>query len=124
VPAPRSSCTTVIAFAARGTLSPVRCTFTDAARQQPSRDWPGHPGSGAAGLDTSRAAGQREPGQGSHDGWLSGWLSRDWSGRGGPDGGWSGGGRPDGGWPDGGWPDGGWPDGGWPGQHGGWPGGR
>jgi hypothetical protein len=111
VPEPRSSCTTVITFAARGTLRPVRCTFTDAARRQRSRDWPGrHPGFGAAGPDTSRAAGQREPGQGSHDGWLSG----SWSGRGWPDRGWSGGG----------WPDGGWPDGGWSGQHGGWPGGR
>lgn len=114
VPEPRSSCTTVIAFVARGTLSPVRCTFTDAARQQRSRDWAGHPGSGAAGPGTSRAAGQQGPAQGSHDGWLSGWRSRGWSG-----GGWS-----RGGWSGGNWPDGGWPGSGWSGQHDGWPGGR
>jgi hypothetical protein len=124
VPEPRSSCTTVIAFVAGGTLSPVRCTFTDAARQQRSRDWPGHLGSGAAGPDTSRAAGQPGSGQGSHDGWLSGWLSRGWSGGGRSGGSWSGGSWSGGSWSGGSWPGGSWPGGGWSGQHDGWPGGR
>ena len=85
VPEPRSSCTTVIAFIAGDSLSPVRCRFTDAARHQRGRDGSGHPGYGAAGQDTRRAGGQPGSGQGGHDDWLSGWLSRGWSG-----GGWSG----------------------------------
>ena len=114
VPEPRSSCTTVIAFTARGTLSaPVRCTFTDAVRQERSRDGAGHSRSAAAGLDSDRTDGQLRLGRSSHLGWpaswLSGWLSR----------GWPGGGRPGGGWPGGGWS-----GGGRSGQHGGWPGGR
>jgi hypothetical protein len=103
VPEPRSSCTTVIAFIARGTLSPVRCTVTDVARQQHSRHWSGHPGSGAAGQASGRTHGQLRAGQSDHDGWLRSWL---------------------GGWESQGWSGGGWSGGGWSGQHGGWPGGR
>ncbi len=101
--------TELIAFTARGTTSsPVRSTFTDAARL-PHRGVSG----AAAGPGTSQAAGgQRAPGAG-HGGWFGHWL---------------------GGWLRGGWPNGGSPGGGWPGgpragagqggqQHG-WPGGR
>jgi hypothetical protein len=115
VPEPRSACTTVIAFTARGALStPVRCTFTVVAvRHRRSRDGSGHPGSGPAGQHSDRAGGQLRLGRSSHDGrlgsWLSGWLSRGWSGAG---------------WSGGGWPGGGQSGGGWPGQRGGWPGGR
>jgi hypothetical protein len=115
VPAPRSSCTTVIAFTARGPVSaPVRCRFTVAAvRQQRGRDRSRHPGSGLAGQDSDRVGLQLRSGRSSHDGrlgsWLSGWLSRGWSGAR-----WSGAGRPGVGWS----------AGGWPGQRGGWPGGR
>ena len=119
IPEPRASCTTVIAFTARGTLStPVRCTFTDAVRQQRTRGGSGHPGSWAAGQDGDRAGGQLRPGRTSHHGWQAGWLS-DWPSRG-----WSGGGRSGGGWPGSGWSGGGWLGSGRPGQHGGWPGGR
>jgi hypothetical protein len=115
VPAPRSSCTTVIAFTARGAMStPVRCRFTVVAvRQQRGRAGSAHPGSGAAGRASVRAGFQLRWGRSSRDGrlgsWLSGWLSRGWSGAG-----WSGGGGSAGGWS----------GGGWPGQRGGWPGGR
>jgi hypothetical protein len=129
VPEPRVSCTTVIAFTARGTLSaPVRCTFTDAVLPQRSRDGSAHPGPGAAGLDSDRAGRQLRPGRSSHHGWLGNWLS-DWLSRGSSGGGWSGSGWPGGGGSGGGWSGGGWSGGGWsgsgrPGQHGGWPGGR
>lgn len=114
VPDPRSSCTTVIAFIARGPLSPVRCTLTEAARQPRNRAGAGHRGSGqprsGAGQDTSQAGGQLGSARRGHEGWLgnwlSGWLSRGWSGSG-----WSGSGGPG-------------QHGGWPGQGGGWPGGR
>ena len=110
IPAPHSSCTTVIAFTDGGAMStPVRCRFTVVAvRQQRGRDGSAHPRSGLAGQDSDRAGFQLRPGRSNDDGrlgsWLSGWLSR----------GWSGGGRSAGGWP----------GGGWPGQGGGWPGGR
>lgn len=114
VPDPRFSCTTVIAFVAGDTLSPVRCRFTDSASHQHSRDRSGHPGSGVASENTGRAGGQLGSGPGGHGDWLGSWLhglSR--------------------GWPGTGWPGTGWPGGGWSGQHGGgsgqhdgWPGGR
>jgi hypothetical protein len=115
VPDARASCTTVIAFTARGvTSAPARCTFTVVAvGRQRSRDGSDHPGSWVAGQDSHRARGQLRSGRSSHDGWRGSWLS-DWLSRG-----WSGGG-----WPDGGWSGGGWSGGGWSGQHGGWPGGR
>jgi hypothetical protein len=118
LPGPRASCTTVIAFTARGTLStPVRCTFSAAVRQPRTRDGSAHPASWAAGQDGDRAGGELRPGRRSHHGWqaswLSDWLSRGWSGTG-----WSGGRRPGGGWSGGGWSGGGqW------GQRGGGPGG-
>jgi hypothetical protein len=125
VPAPRSSCTTVIAFTARGALSaPVRCRFTVAAvGQQRGRDGSGHPGSGSASQDSDHPGFRLRPGRSSHDGrlgsWLSGWLSQGWSGAAG----WPGGGRSAGGWSGAaGWPGGGRSAGGWSG--GGWPGGR
>lgn len=115
VPEPRASCTTVIAFTARGATSvPVRCTFTVVALgQHRSRDGSGHPGSGAAGQDSDRAGRQLRSGRSSHDGWLGSWLS-DWLSRG-----WSGDG-----WSGGGWSGGGQSGGGRSGQYGGWPGGR
>jgi hypothetical protein len=125
-PEPRSSCTTVIAFTARGALSaPVRCTFTVAAvRPLRSRIGSGHPGSGLAGQHGGQAGGQLRLGRGSHDGrlgsWLGGWLSRGWSGAGWSGAGSSGGGWSGGGWAGGGWAGGGQPGGGWPGQRGGW----
>ena len=125
VPEPRASCTTVIAFTARGaTSAPVRCTFTVVAvGQHRSRDGSGHSGSGAAGQDSDRAARQLRSGWSSHDGWLGSWLgdwlSPGWSGKG-----WSGKGWSGKGWPGGGWSGGGRSGAGWSGQHGGWPGGR
>jgi translation initiation factor IF-2 len=114
IPEPRGSCTTVVAFTAGGTLStPVRCTFTDAVRQQRTRGGSGHPGSWAAGQDGDHAGGQLRPGRSSHHGWQASWLS-DWLSRG----------RSRSGWPGSGWSGGGWSGSGRPGQRGGWPGGR
>ena len=119
VPEPRASCTTVIAFTARGPLStPVRCTFTEAAGQQRSRDGAGHPGSGATVSGGEPAVTQVRPGRSNHHGWLASWLSG-WPGQGWPGGGWTGGG-----WSGTGRSGGGWPGSGGPGQYGGWPGGR
>ena len=88
LPDPRSSCTTVIAFTARGALStPVRCTFTKAVGQPRGRDGAGHPHSGAAGQDGDRAGVQLRSGPSGHDGWRAGWLNG-WLGQG-----WSAGGR-------------------------------
>jgi translation initiation factor IF-2 len=118
LPEPRASCTTVIAFTARGTLStPVRCTFSAAVRQLRTRDGSGHPASWAAGQDGDRAGGQLRPGRTSRHGWQASWLS-DWLSRG-----WSGGRTPGAGWSGGGWSGGGWSGGGQWGQHGGGPGG-
>jgi hypothetical protein len=99
IPEPGASCTTVIAFTARGTMStPVRCTFTDAVRQQRTGGGSGHPGSRAAGQDGDRAGGQLRQARSKHyawqASWLSDWLSRGWSHRGSwSGGGWSGSGR-------------------------------
>jgi hypothetical protein len=119
IPNPRSSCTTVIAFIAGDSLSPVRCRFTDPARHQRRPDGSGHPGYGAPRQDTRRAGGQPGSGQGGRDDWLSGWLSQGWS-----RGGWSGGSWSGGSWSGGGWSGESWSGGGWSGQHGGWPDGR
>jgi hypothetical protein len=125
VPEPRASCTTVIAFTARGATSvPVRCAFTVVALgQHRSRDGSGHPGSGTAGQDSDRAGPQLRSGRSSHDGWLGSWLS-DWLSRGWSGNGWSGGGWSGGGWSGGGQSGGGQSGGGWSGRDGGWPGGR
>jgi hypothetical protein len=121
VPEPRASCTTVIAFTARGATSvPVRCTFTVVAvGQHRSRDGSGHLGSGAAMQDSDRAGRPLRSGRSSHDGWLGDWLSRGWSGNSRSGNGWSGNGWSEDGWPGGGWSGGGRSGGGWPGQHGG-----
>ena len=126
VPDARASCTAVIAFTAGGvTSAPARCTFTVVAIGRPhSRDGSGHPGSWAAGQDSDHPRGQLRSGQSSHDGWLSDWLRRGWSGGGRSGGGWSGGGWSGGGWSGGGWSGGGWSGGSWSGQQGSWPGGR
>ena len=98
IPEARSSCATVIAFTAGGTLSaPVRCTFSAAVPQLRTRDGSGHPGSQAASQDGARAGGQLRPGRSGHHGWQMGWLG-DWLSRGWSGSGWPGGGRPGGGW--------------------------
>jgi Cellulose binding domain/Type II transport protein GspH len=94
--------TELIVFTAQGSTStPVRFTFTDAARPRRS----GHRGSATVtGADSSRGAGGHAGSghHGRHGNWLGGWLK--------------------GGWLNGGWPGG--REGGWAGQHHGWPGGR
>ncbi len=117
MPDPRFSCTTVIAFLAGDTLSPVRCRFTDSASHQHSRDRSSHLGSGAARENTSRAGGQPGSGPGGHGDWQGSWLR-------GLSGGWPGTGWSGTGWSGTGWPGAGWSAGGWSGRHGGWPRGR